>query len=310
MSDDTAFDDASPIAVVGAGAVATALARRLSARGAPVRAILTRDETAARTLADRVGAPIASAEAGALPADIRLVMLCVPDDAISDVATALAAVSHPWTRTLVGHTSGARTAEALAPLAQEGASPFSFHPLQTFTPDTPPDAFDDIVVGIEGTPDAVSAGRALARGLGARPLALTARDKALYHCAATLASNGLVALMAVVEEILGAADLGDRNASAVDLMAPLVEQTWGNLASGTPEGSLTGPVARGDEATVNRHLDTLRDDAPNLVPLYAALSTEMARTAVRGGQLDADVAENLLHRLQEVLQSSPSESDS
>lgn len=310
MSENAAFENASPVAVVGAGAVGTALARRLASRGAPVHAILNRDGAAARTLADRVGAPVASDDVHALPDEVRLVMICVPDDAISEVAKTLAAVSHPWSRTIAGHTSGARTSEALAPLDREGAATLSFHPLQTFTPDTPPDAFADVVVGIEGTPDAVSAGMALARGLGARPISLTARDKALYHCAAALASNGLVALMAVVEELLATSDRADEGPSAVEMVGPLVEQTWKNLTSSSPEGVLTGPIARGDEATVDAHLDALREDAPHLVPLYAALSTEMARTAVRGGQLDVDVAEDLLHSLQKALRSSPNDDDS
>jgi predicted short-subunit dehydrogenase-like oxidoreductase (DUF2520 family) len=310
MDDDAAFEKASPVAIVGAGAVGTALARRLATRGAPVRAVLSRDPSDAQALADRVGASVASAEASALPEAVRLVMLCVPDDALASVAGALATVSHPWERTIVGHTSGARTAEALAPLAREGAATLSFHPLQTFAPTAPPEAFEDVVVAIEGDADAVSAGTALARGLGARPVTLAARDKALYHCAAALASNGLVALMAVVEEVLSAADLDEDDHSAVDLMGPLVEQTWANLASDPPERVLTGPIARGDEATVERHLEALRDELPHLLPLYAALSTEMARTAVRGGQLDGEPAEALLHLLQTSLQSSsPHDSD-
>lgn len=310
MDDDAPFEKASPVAIVGAGAVGTALARRLATRGAPVRAVLSRDASDAQALADRVGAPVASDDVGALPEEVRLVMLCVPDDAIPTVAEMLGRASHPWAHTIVGHTSGARTAEALAPLAREGAATFSFHPLQAFAPDAPPDAFEDVVVGIEGNPDAVSAGTALARGLGAQPVTLTARDKALYHCAAALASNGLVALMAVVEEVLAAADLDKDDHSATDLMGPLVEQTWTNLASGPPERVLTGPVARGDEATVDAHLEALQADAPQLVPLYAALSTEMARTAVRGGQLDPDTADTLLHLLQQALQSTPDDRDS
>lgn len=309
MDDDAAFDDASPVAVVGAGAVGTALARRLAGRGVPVRAILSRDSTDAQALAGRVGASVAAADWTALPADVRLVMLCVPDDAIPTVAEALAAVSHPWERTVVGHTAGARTAEVLAPLARNGAATLSFHPLQTFTAGTAPEAFQDIVVGVEGAPAAVAAGKALARTLGARPVVLTAQGKALYHCAAALAANGLVALMGVVEEVLAAAD-GLDDASAATLMAPLVEQTWANLKAGSPEGALTGPVARGDADTIEAHLEALRDEAPHLLPLYAALSTEMTRLAVRGGQLDGDTAEALLQLLQKPLQSSADDAPS
>jgi predicted short-subunit dehydrogenase-like oxidoreductase (DUF2520 family) len=303
MDDDAALEQASPIAVVGAGAVGTALARRLVERGAPVRAVLSRDAADAERLAERVGAGVASDAWTALPADVRVVMLCVPDDAIPDVAEALAAVEHPWARTVVGHTAGARTAEALAPLARAGSATLSFHPLQTFTEGTPPTAFAGIPIGVEGDDEAVAAGMALARALGAQPVALTAREKALYHCAAALASNGLVALMAVVQEVFAGTDLEEAG-TAMDAVAPLVEQTWENLEAGGPEGALTGPVARGDTATIEAHLDALREEAPHLVPLYAALSTEMARTAVRSGQLDGDSAESVLHLLQNALQSS------
>ena len=304
MEDDAAFEEDSPAAVVGAGAMGTALAQRLPTAGHPVRAILSRTLASAEALAERVGAPVASNEWTALPRDVRLVLICVPDDAIPAVAEALADVSHPWDRTIVGHTSGARTAEALHPLARKGAATLSFHPLQTFTPDTPPTAFEDIVIGIEGPAEAVSAGKALAQALGATPVVLTERGKALYHCAAALASNGLVALMAVVEEVFSSADLDEHHGTAAELVGPLVRQTWENLETGSPESVLTGPVARGDAATAKAHLNALQNEAPHLVALYATLSIEMTRIGVRGGQLEGESAEALLHLLQNALQSS------
>lgn len=292
------------MAVVGAGTVGSVLARRLVACGFPVHAILSRDPASARALAERVGAAVGSDEWAALPGEVRLVMICVTDDAIASVAEALASVSHPWAHTIVGHTSGAKTADALAPLARKGAASLSFHPLQTFAPGASPEAFEDIAIGIEGDGEAVSVGTALARALGGHPVVLTARSKALYHCAAALASNGLVALMAVVEELLRGAELEDRPPSAVDLMGPLVQQTLANLEEGTPESVLTGPVARGDETTVATHLEALREQTPHLVPLYASLSTEMARLAVRGGQLDTESAERLRDLLQKAQRTS------
>lgn len=298
MPEDTAGPRTAPTAVVGAGAVGTALALRLADRGYSVRAVLSRTSDAARALADRVGAAVGTDAAAALPADVRLVLLCVPDDAIAEVAGRLAALDHPWAQTVVGHTSGARTSAVLAPLAEQGAATVSFHPLQTFAPGTGPAAFDDIVVAVEGGEEAVVAGTGLARRLGAHPAVLSAADKACYHCAAALASNGLVALMSVVQEILGAAGV-EGEASA--LMAPLVEQTWANLKTGSPEGVLTGPIARGDRETVLAHLDALEEETPHLVPLYAALSTEMARLAVRSGRLEGEAAEAVLRLFRTAL---------
>jgi predicted short-subunit dehydrogenase-like oxidoreductase (DUF2520 family) len=307
MPDEADSTHTSPVAIVGAGAVGTALARRLVMQGHPVQAVLSRSADAAQTLAERVGAAVGSDDFAALPSDVRLVLLCVPDDAIASVAERLAEVEHSWPDTIVGHTSGAHTADILSPLTERGAATLSFHPLQTFAPETPPEAFEDIFVGVEGDAEAVAAGKALAEVLGARPIALTAESKALYHCAAALASNGLVALMSVVEEVFSAAEVDD---SASDLVAPLVQQTWHNLQEAPPEGVITGPVARGDRATVETHLDALSDATPHLVPLYAALSTEMARTAVRGGQLDGASAEEVLRVLQKPLNTSTDNADS
>jgi len=294
------------MAIVGAGAVGTALARAMVADGHRIEAVLSRTGDAAQALADRVGAPVAATSGDALPASVRLVWICVPDDAIASAAEALAEVDHPWPNTIVVHTSGAQTAAVLAPLAEQGAATMSFHPLQTFTEDTAPDAFEDIVVGLQGDDRAVAAGEAVAQSLGARPVRLTPKGKALYHAAAALTSNGLVALLAVVEEIFAAsANDSEFSGMGLDAVEPLLYQTLGNLQRERPEGALTGPVARGDEETVQTHLDALAAETPHLVPLYAALSTEMMRVAVRGGQLNAEQAEALLSKLREATDANP-----
>ncbi|MFB6097667.1 MAG: NAD(P)-binding domain-containing protein, partial [Salinibacter sp.] len=146
-----------PVAVVGAGAVGTPLARGLVASGYRVEAVLSRTPETAQTLADRVGASVAGTRNEALPAAVRLILISVPDDAIADVAEGLATLDHPWDETIVAHTSGAETAAVLAPVARQGAATLSFHPLQTFTEETSPEAFEDIVVGLEGEDRAVAA---------------------------------------------------------------------------------------------------------------------------------------------------------
>lgn len=299
--------DLPPVGIVGAGAVGSALARRLVDRGERVEVVVSRTQADARALAEKVGASVAGTVGTALPTQVQLVLICVPDEAIAAVAEALAALDHPWTETLVAHTSGALTSEVLAPLARQGAATLSIHPLQTFAPDTPPEAFENIFVGLEGDASAVEKGEGLVRALGARPLRLTAETKAQYHAAAALASNGLVALMGVVQEVLAGADV--EGASAAEVVAPLVEQTWENLTQKPPEDVLTGPVARGDRETVEAHLDALADTTPHLMPLYAALSTEMTRMAVRNGQLDRGHAEAMLDVLQAALEASTDGTD-
>lgn len=310
MQDEETDVHLSPVAIVGAGAVGTALGRRLVDRGYSVGAVISRRAAPAEALADKLGAPIGTEDWTDLPPDIRLVLLCVPDCALADVARALAEVAHPWTQTIVAHTSGAHTAEVLEPVSERGARSLSVHPLQTFRDDTSPEAFDSIYIAIEGDADALSEAKTMARDLGGRPIVLTAQSKALYHCAAALASNGLVALFSVVEEVLDTVQIQSTDAAGTDFFAPLVDQTWGNLRSAPPEDVLTGPVARGDEKTVETHLDALGDTVPHLQSIYSALSIEMVRTAVRGGKLDPQSAERVLRLLRKDRRTDSDQSDS
>lgn len=307
MNETTHDPERLPTAIAGTGAVGTALARRMAACGYPVAAVLSRTRANAEALATRVGASVASADWADLPADVRSVMLCVPDDAIAEVARRLRTTPHDWPATIVAHTSGALTARALAPLASAGSAVMSFHPLQTFTRDSSPTVFEDIYIGVEGDDLAVAWGQELARLLGAEPVVIDTDAKTQYHLAAAVASNGLVALMGIVEEIVASAGIETERARA--LVRPLVEQTWRNLLQGRPQDVLTGPASRGDVDTIARHTDALTDHLPHLLPVYAALTTEMVRLAVRGETLDAARAEVLMNHLHAALQPDSNASD-
>lgn len=294
-----------PAAVVGAGAMGTALARRLRNAGYPVAAVLSRSGRSAQELAATVGAAVASSEKNALPARVTLVLLCVPDGQVRPVARTLAATDHPWPRCLVAHTSGALPAAALAPLAEEGATTLSFHPLQAFAETTSPEAFEGIYVGLEGAEDAVAAGRALAEALGARPLVLPEAAKARYHLAASMASNFLVTLMGLAGDILDEATADSREIDApsgVEALRPLLAGTMRNLQDAPPSAALTGPLARGDEDTVAAHLEVLRTHHPGVLPAYAALATETIQQAARADRLSPETADRLLSRLAEAME--------
>ena len=200
----------------------------------------------------------------ALDGPAEAALLCVPDVEI-EAAAAVAARAVPPLR-LVGHTSGATTLEALAAAADAGAATFSLHPLQTA-----PDAETDLT----GSPCAISGSDAaalafaaeLAERLGMRPFEIAEEDRAAYHAAASIASNFLVALEESAARLLG--ELGV--AQARELLAPLVLRSAANWAERGPD-ALTGPIARGDDATVSRHLEALEQRAPELVELYRVLA--------------------------------------
>lgn len=284
----------SPVAIIGAGALGSALAQRAQQGGLEVAAVLSRRQAAAERLAARVGAAVAATELSALPEAVEVVWCCVPDEALAGVAHDLSLVAHPWADTLVAHTSGVLPADHLAPLAARGAAVLSFHPMQAFAPGAGAEAFDGVVVGLEGAPEAVAQGEGVAAALDLRAVRIPQGAKASYHLAGVMASNFVVTLVGLATEVLQQAGIvpGDQ----ADLLRGLVAGTAENLQAGRPEDVLTGPIVRGDVATVQRHLDALAA-MPHLMPIYAVLGVETVRLAVRGRRLGPDAAQDLLDLL-------------
>lgn len=184
-------------------------------------------------------------------AKVDLVLLCVPDAAISEVARAVPV--GPW----VAHVSGATTLAALDPHPRR----FSVHPLQTLTTKRGPEQLDGAWAAITGeTEEARDAARWLAETLGLRPFPLADEDRPLYHAAAAIASNYLVTLYRT------ASALFEQVGAPPEGLVPLMERTIENGFA------LTGPIARGDWTTVEAHLRALEERAPQDVPLYRALA--------------------------------------
>jgi len=224
------------VQVIGSGRAGGAIAARLRERGLTV--IVARD-------------PAAGTAAG-----VDLVLLCVPDAAIPEVARAVPV--GPW----VAHVSGATTLAALDPHARR----FSVHPLQTLTEERGPEQLAGAWGAITGeTDEARDTARWLAETLGLRPFPLADTDRPLYHAAAVIAGNYLVTLYRT------AAALFEQVGAPPEGLVPLMERTIENGFV------LTGPIARGDWATVEAHLSALEQRAPEVVPLYRALAEATRR---------------------------------
>jgi predicted short-subunit dehydrogenase-like oxidoreductase (DUF2520 family) len=219
-------------AVVGHGRLGSALAQALRAAGA------------------RVDGPLGR---GATAQDADVVLLAVPD---AEIARAAAAVAPGR---LVGHCSGATT---LAPLLARHADAFSLHPLMTIT--TRGAAFAGAHAAIAGSSDAARAtAEQLARALGMTPFAVADADRPAYHAAASIASNFLVTLEWAAERVGGL----ERAA-----LAPLVRATVENWVAEGARDALTGPIARGDDETVDQQRRAVADRAPDLSDLFDALT--------------------------------------
>jgi predicted short-subunit dehydrogenase-like oxidoreductase (DUF2520 family) len=217
------FDSAT---VIGSGRVGSAVAARLLERGVGVEP------------------------------DAGLVLLCVPDDAIADVAAGIP--TGPW----VAHVSGATSLAALEPHVRR----FSLHPLQTFTRGRGPEQLDGAWAAVTAeTDEARAAGFWLAETLGLQPFELDDAARPLYHAGAAIASNYLVTLHEVASDLLRAAG------APPEALVPLMKRTIENGFE------LTGPIERGDWETVEAHRRAIRAARPELEPLYDVLAEATAR---------------------------------
>jgi predicted short-subunit dehydrogenase-like oxidoreductase (DUF2520 family) len=187
----------------------------------------------------------------------ELTLLCVPDTAIRDVAQGLSP-GHGW----IAHVSGATPLSALDPHERR----FSIHPLQTFTRSRGPEQLDGAWASITAeTDEARGQALELAHTLGLEPFELDDADRPLYHAGAAIASNFLVTLHDAAAAVFAAAG------APPEALEPLMRRTIDN------DFELTGPIERGDWATVEAHRKAIRTARPDLEPLYDALAEATAR---------------------------------
>ena len=261
------------IAIVGAGRLGTVLALSLTQAGYRVREIIVRGESSrkkARGLSRRVNAPAVPYKHARLQAG--LVWLCVPDREIEQVAERLATTAN-WKGKVVFHSSGALTSDQLAGLRRRGAAVASVHPMMTFVRGSMP-SLDGVLFGVEGDSAAVRLARSIVSRLGGEVFPIAKRGKTAYHTWGTFASPLLLALLVTAEEVAHRAGMPRRNARASIL--PIARQTLDNYAVlGSAQG-FSGPIVRGDVATVRKHLKALRT-LPDVKAVYVAL----ARAALR-----------------------------
>jgi len=225
--------------------------------------------------------------------DASVVVLAVPDGAITSLAAELAAEGGITAHHVVLHLSGLRDRNSLAPLGASGAALGSLHPLQTVSdPATAAARFAGAYAGVEGDDRALLAAEALARSLGMVPVRVPAGAKPAYHAGAAFAANYTTALVAVAERLALAAGISPEIARRLYL--PLIRGAAANLEAG-PAAALTGPVRRGDVETVEAHLAAL--DAEDR-KLYVLLAREALRLAREAG-LRPEVADHMARALGE-----------
>jgi predicted short-subunit dehydrogenase-like oxidoreductase (DUF2520 family) len=217
--------------VIGAGRVGSAVSARLRERGVELRA------------------------EGA-----QIVLVCVPDAAIPEVAQELP--TGPW----IAHTSGGTPLSALDPHTRR----FSVHPLQTFTLERGPEQLDGAWAAVSaGSDEALDVGLHLAGTLGLHPFELADSDRPLYHAGAVFAASFLVTLHEAAAELMTTAG------APAEALEPLMRRTIDNGFRPT------GPFVRGDRGTIERNLAAIHDRRPELEPLYRTLAEATEALVVR-----------------------------
>ena len=202
-----------------------------------------------------------------------ILFLAVPDGAVGEMADRIAAMD-PSPKLSFVHLSGALGLDALAPVA--GNPVGSFHPLQSFPFYRDASAFRGITVAIDASvPPLRKRLSQLARGLGARPRVVTDRQRVRYHAAAVFASNFV---NAVIAEAVGQLEaIGWSEPEATAALIPLVEGAVENIRRKGVVAAMTGPIRRGDQETVRRHLDEV--DRPDLYRILGLIALDIAREA-------------------------------
>jgi predicted short-subunit dehydrogenase-like oxidoreductase (DUF2520 family) len=272
-------------AIVGAGRLARSLAPRLAAAGYPIVAVAAPTLSHARALARRTGA---SAGTDPVRAAYRasLVLLAVPDRRIAEVSRMLARGARDLAGTTVLHHAGSLGVEPLRPLAKQGASTGVLHPFQVLSdPRLAGSLLPGSFARIEGDRRARSVASRLARDLHLVPFRIPrpfgGRERAAYHAAASLVSNDLVALLHLAAEVLEAQGIGRKQ--ALGALVALAIGTLAHAERGGLESALTGPIARGDVATVAAQLASLRRFRAG--EAHGLLGRELVGLARRSGRI-------------------------
>jgi predicted short-subunit dehydrogenase-like oxidoreductase (DUF2520 family) len=280
------------VAVIGTGRVGSVLGAALKRAGHKIVACTAiSDISKLRAESLLPGVPIKSLTEAVRDCD--LILLTVPDDVLSELVRGLALAGAVSPGTFVVHTAGRYGDEVLDPLTAMGCLPLALHPVMTFTGTSVDlNRLNACPFGIT-TPDQLRpVAQALVVEMGADPIWVPRESRALYHAALSFGANNVMTLVNQTVDLLAGVGIEQ----PTDLIAPLFSAALDNaLRDG--DQSMTGPVIRGDVATVAQHLSVLSGQDPAVVQSYRALARLTASRALESGQLSAQQAEKLLEVL-------------
>ncbi len=284
------------IGFIGSGPVGTAFGVNLSQRGYQIIGVFDVVKEAAERFANDVSGCQVFEKAQALADSADMVFITTPDDIIPKVAAEL-----KWrSGQSVIHCSGASTVHSLDAAQEQGAMVGSIHPCQTFA------GREQAIRNLPRSTFAIEAEELMrttlteiARALDGDWVYLTSEDKALYHAAACIACNYFYTLVKIATDLWQ--NFGKSTAEATKAYIPLLQGSVNNIANVGFPGALTGPIARGDVKTIQRHLAALKKYAPDILPLYKELGQQTIPIGIAKGTLSEDKAAELRSLLENEL---------
>jgi predicted short-subunit dehydrogenase-like oxidoreductase (DUF2520 family) len=273
---------------IGAGTTGTALAARLSEKGWPVVGVSSRTSSSTQKLARLVPSCRAYYTSQELADVAEMVFITTPDDVIAQVCSEV-----DWhAGQSVLHCSGAHSVDILEPAKKLGAAVGSFHPLQTFADvDRAITNLPGSTFGLEAEEPLLSTLKELTSLLDGNWVELKPGDKVLYHAAAVFACNYLVTLVKLALDLWK--HFGASSEEATRALLPLLRGTLNNIDSIGLPNCLTGPVARGDLGTIERHLKALNAVNSSLLTTYKELGLQTIPIALAKGKVNEQKAEEM-----------------
>ncbi|MDR9418393.1 Rossmann-like and DUF2520 domain-containing protein [Gracilimonas sp.] len=263
-----------PITIIGLGQVGKAFLRVLSKQGYRVVSAFNKSSIDSSFQKEfpktefKKGIPDDSHTEGSF------LIVTVSDDAIAEVSHTIASNLTETENSFAIHCSGTHTSDSLSPLKSRGFKTASFHPIKAITPNT--DSFKDCWFDMEGDEELLKMLEDLAETLGANSFRVEPEAKPLLHASAVVASNYLVVLADLFTKISSMGNIPEE--TAIKALAPLMENTLENIQEFGVEGSLTGPISRGDVSTIKEHIEKLGREG-EVLSLYKIFGREAVKIA-------------------------------
>ena len=277
-------------AIIGAGMVGTAIGYLLKKAGCEIVAIADKSAPSLRRAKSYTGGKTYRRPQEVLP-DADCILITTPDDIILSVCTEIAR-SPSIKGKYIFHMSGAGGLDLLKPAKKAGAIVCSIHPLQSFSSiDNAIQNIPSSYFGITADKQAKKVAESIVLALEGKPLYISPKHKRLYHAAACVASNYLVSLLNVVESIYQSIGISEKDARKAYL--PLIYGSLKNIEVSGSIQALTGPIARGDSGTIQKHVDAINANLSQYASLYTSLGLVTVDLARKKGTLNSRQAKKI-----------------